>query len=226
VSASTGTTAEPRDDAESDPHAGPLRIAGSAKATMPTEAVEAAADQSVASLGRRFAAARRAAGLTLAAVAERSDVSAAYISQIESGTANPTVRSLAAAAAAVGVGLGELFGTTGGEQLPTPRFEPRFGTVPRAALTPGVHGIWDLTAIGSARMFARLVHGEAGDHRSPISHPGEEFVAVLAGRCQLRVGGLVHEMQALDACHLAASDPHQITETTEDLLLLIILTEE
>lgn len=194
---------------------------------MPTEGIEAAAaDQSLASLGKRFALARRSAGLTLATVAQRSDVSAAYISQIESATANPTVRSLAAVAEAVGVSLGELFGATGDEQLPAPRFEPRFATVPRAALTPGMPGIWNLTAIGSRRMFARLVHGEAGDHGAPISHPGEEFVAVLRGRCQLRVGGLVREMKEFDACHLAASDPHQITDTSDDLLLLIILSEE
>ena len=128
---------------------------------MPTEAVEAAADQSVASLGRRFAAARRAAGLTLAAVAERSDVSAAYISQIESGTANPTVRSLAAAAAAVGVSLGELFGATGDEQLPT--------TPVRAALRHGSPRGVDAGCardLGSDRDRLRPVVRPAGARRS------------------------------------------------------------
>ncbi|NJC74062.1 helix-turn-helix domain-containing protein [Planosporangium thailandense] len=183
-------------------------------------------DQVVESLGRRVARTRHAAELTLAAVAQRADVSAAYISQIESATANPTVRSLARIAAAMGVSVGELFGSTGDDQLPTPRFEPRFATAPRAALTPGASGIWDLTAAGSARIFARLVHGEPGDHADPVSHPGEEFVAVLAGRCHLRVGDRVRELKAFDACHFAASDPHHITDVSDDLLLLVILTEE
>lgn len=196
-------------------------------AAVPIEVTEVAHEQEVVdSLGRRVAQARRAAGLTLAAVAQRADMSAAYISQIESGTANPTVRSLGRMAAAMGVTLAELFGSSGGDQLPVPRFEPRFATAPRAAVTPGAEGIWDLTATGSSRVFARLVHGQPGDHADPISHPGEEFMTVLAGRCQLRVGDLVREMNTFDVCHFTASDPHHITGVSDDLLLLVVLTEE
>jgi transcriptional regulator with XRE-family HTH domain len=47
-----------------------------------------------AGVGRRIAAARRRAGLTLAVVAERSGVSVTYVSEIETGAANPTLRAL------------------------------------------------------------------------------------------------------------------------------------
>jgi transcriptional regulator with XRE-family HTH domain len=176
------------------------------------------------SLGRRVARARTAAGLTLAALAGRADVSTAYISQIESATANPTVRSLARLAAGMGTTLGELFGATHDDRLPTPRFEPRFATTPRAATAPGVEGIWDLTATGSGRITTRLVRGAAGDHASPISHPGEEFVSVLAGTCELHVGGLVRDLKPFDACHFTSDDPHHIARPSEDLLLLVVLS--
>jgi len=169
------------------------------------------------------ARARTAAGLTLTELALRAEVSTAYISQIESAAANPTVRSLARLAAAMGTTLGELFGATGDDRPPAPRFEPRFATAPRAATAPAVDGIWDLTATGSGRISTRLVRGAAGDHASPISHPGEELVTVLAGGCELHVGGLVRDLRAFDACHFAADDPHHIAHPSDDLLLLVVL---
>jgi transcriptional regulator with XRE-family HTH domain len=183
-----------------------------------------AADRAIGRLARSVAQGRRAAGLTLAALAHRARVSTAYISQIESATANPTVRSLAQLSAAMGTTLGELFGGAPDDRLPTPRFEPRFATTPRAARAAGVEGIWDLTATGSGRINTRLVRGAAGDHASPISHRGEEFVSVLAGSCELHVGGLVRDLKAFDACHFAAEDPHHIARPSDDLLLLVVLS--
>jgi transcriptional regulator with XRE-family HTH domain len=170
-------------------------------------------------LGERVAQARRRADLTLATVAQRAEVSAGYVSQIESSSANPTVRSLARVATAIGTSLGELLGAG----TTSPRFEPRFATTPRAATAPGVEGIWDLTALGAGRLAARLVRGPGGDHAEPVTHPGEEFLTVLAGRCTLHVGGLARDLRAFDGCHLAATDPHHIDNASDDLLLLVVL---
>ncbi len=182
-------------------------------------------DRFLDELGERVARARRGADLTLATVAARAEVSAGYVSQIESATANPTVRSLARVAAAIGTTLGELLGAGEEAAAPDRRFEARFATTPRAATTPGTQGIWDLTAIGASRLAARLVHGAGGDHASPVSHPGEEFVTVLAGRCSLHVGGLVRDLKPFDGCHLAATDPHHIDNASDDLLLLVVLAQ-
>ena len=175
-------------------------------------------------LGERVAQARRRADLTLATVAQRAEVSAGYVSQIESASANPTVRSLARVAAAIGTSLGELLGA--GAPTTEPRFEPRFATTPRAATAPGVEGIWDLTALGAQRLGARLVRGPGGDHAEPVTHAGEEFLTVLAGRCTLHVGGLSRDLRAFDGCHLAATDPHHIDNASDDLLLLVVLTHD
>ena len=64
-----------------------------AAATTVDSSVEAsAADRATAQLAKVVASARRTAGLTLAATAAGSGLSPAYISQIESGSANPTVQ--------------------------------------------------------------------------------------------------------------------------------------
>ena len=176
-------------------------------------------------VARRVASARRTTGLTLSAVATRSGLSPAYLSQIESGSANPTVGTLARVAAGLGSDVGGLLGDGDGRRL-VERFEPRFATVPLLAQLPDGAGVWDLTAVGSARLFVRLVRGAPADHAEPISHPGEEFVAVLSGQCDLRVGSVVRTLHPADGCHFSASDQHQITAPSDDLLLLVILSEE
>ncbi|BFU43320.1 helix-turn-helix domain-containing protein [Krasilnikovia sp. MM14-A1004] len=181
-------------------------------------------DAAVHALAARVVRARRAAGLTLAAVADRARVSAAYVSQIESATANPTVRSLARVADALGTPLGELLSSPGDHAPQGRRFEPRFAATPRAATTAGAQAIWDLTAMGSSRIGARLVRGDVGDHANPTSHAGEEFLMVLAGRCRLHVGGLTRDLTPFAACHFASSDPHHIDQASEDLLMLAVLT--
>ena len=174
----------------------------------------------------RVASARRTTGLTLSAMATRSGLSPAYLSQIESGSANPTVGTLARVAAGLGSDFGSLLGDGAAPGRLVERFEPRFATVPLLAQLPDGSGVWDLTAVGSARLFARLVRGAPADHAEPISHPGEEFVAVLSGRCDLRVGSVVRTLHQADGCHLSASDQHEITAPSDDLLLLVILSEE
>jgi transcriptional regulator with XRE-family HTH domain len=181
--------------------------------------------QAGALLRTQVADARRVSGHTLASVARRSGLSTAYISQIESGSANPTLHTLAQLAAGLGCDLAELFGasalTTAG-----PRFAPRFTPLPLLAGSPGHDAIWDVAAPGAAKLSARLVHGRAGDHAETTSHAGEEFVVVLAGTCTLQVGGLTRVLQAGESCHLAAADPHAITDPSDDALLLVVLTDE
>lgn len=184
-------------------------------------------DRTAAALRTQVAGARRVTGLTLSALAHRSGLSTAYLSQIEAGAANPTLRTLAQLAAGLGCALGELFGADAAAGAPrTERFEPRFTALPLLATQPGHHGIWDATAPGATTLSVRLVHGSAGDHADITTHPGEEFVVVLAGRCTLRVGGGVRGLGPGESCHLAATDPHAITDTSEDALLLVVLTEQ
>jgi len=193
-------------------------------AAGPGDDVAAADGQATGTLGRHVANARRVAGHTLASVAEQSGLSTAYVSRIESGGANPTLRTLSQLATALGCEVADLFGANAARG--SARFEPRFTPLPLLAATPGYRAIWDVTAPGASRLFARLVRGTAGDHAGPASHPGEEIVVVLAGTCTLRVGGVAQQLTQGQSCHLAALDSHAITDVSDDALLLVIMTEE
>jgi transcriptional regulator with XRE-family HTH domain len=178
-------------------------------------------------LGARVAEARVQAGLTLAAVAERDGVSPAYLSQIEAGSANPTVRTLSRLAAVLGTDLAWLFeDSRTSEPQPPAGFEAYHSPAALATRTAGGHGIWDLTAAGSSRLAARLVHGTAGDHAEPLTHSGEELVIVLRGTCTLSVDGRTHALAVGDACHFSAAKLHNITDASPDLTLSIVLSEE
>lgn len=192
----------------------------------PRAALDEVANRAIATLAGSVAQVRRASGLTLSTVAGRAGFSPAYISQIESGSANPTARTLAQVAAGLGCDVGELFGAAGRETGSAPAFPARFAAAPLLAQVPGASGIWDRTADGASRLQVRLVHGDPGDHGEPVRHTGEEVLVVLAGGCTVRVADSVRVLRRADVCHLAASDEHQITESSGDLLLLVVLTEE
>ncbi|WP_206300189.1 helix-turn-helix domain-containing protein [Streptomyces mangrovisoli] len=178
-------------------------------------------------LAASVARVRRAAGLTLSAVATRAGVSPAYVSQMESGAANPTVRTLGQIADALGATPAELLGgTTPVAPAAAPGFPPRFAPAPLLAQADGHRGIFDLTAPGATRLGARLLHADLGDHDHPTAHPGEEFAHVLAGSCRVSVGGAVRLLRRGDSCHFAATDEHHFTDPSDDLLMLVVLTEE
>ncbi|MFD7876929.1 helix-turn-helix domain-containing protein [Streptomyces sp. NPDC059766] len=178
-------------------------------------------------LAASVARVRRAAGLTLSAVASRAGVSTAYVSQMESGAANPTFRTLCQIADALGTTPAELLGGTGPvTPAPAPAFPPRFAPAPLLAQADGHRGIWDLTAPGATRIGARLLHADLGDHDHPTAHGGEEFALVLAGSCRVSVGGAVRLLRRGDSCHFSATDEHHFTDPSDDLLMLVVLTEE
>lgn len=177
-------------------------------------------------LGRHVAAARAAAGMTLSAVAEHAGLSSAYISQIESGSANPTITTLIKVADALGDSIDGLLGATTSNHPQQAGFAPRYTPAPLVALAASGQGVWDLTAADSSLLVARLVRGPAGDHSQPLSHHGEEILIVLSGHCRVIVGGLSRQLNQFETCHLSASEIHQITDVSGDFLSLVVLTEE
>jgi transcriptional regulator with XRE-family HTH domain len=200
-------------------------MSSSRVATSPDSGSTDTSADAMETLARSVARLRRASGLTLTTVAAEAGLSPAYVSQIESGLANPTLRTLALIAKGLGCGVGDLFGSDQVRDVGVP-FPPRFGQAPLIAELPGHHGIWDLTADGADELRIRLVHGHAADHADPVRHGGEEFIAVVRGRCRVAVGSTVRVLRPGDTCHLAARDEHRITEPSDDLLMLAVITED
>lgn len=177
-----------------------------------------------AHIARRVGDARRNTGLTLTALARSKGISPAYLSQIESGLANPTLRTLVQIASALGTDVAHLLGAP--DETTTGAFRPYLSGAPLAARDHLGSGIWDLTAPGSRRLAARLVQGEPVGHTAPIRHAGEELLVVLNGRCKLHVDDAVYQLETGDACHFSATGLHHISATTADLTMCVVLSEE
>lgn len=172
-------------------------------------------------IGVHVAAARRRAGLTLAAVAAREGVSPAHLSQIESGLANPTVRTLAQVARALDADVATLFGAA--EPVHDARFAPRVTPLPVAAERGGPPARYDLSATGADRLAVRLLHDDLGDHAATCVHAGEEVVVVLRGEGTLEVDGARRALATGTVAHLAAGTPHRL-EAGPGFLATVVFT--
>jgi transcriptional regulator with XRE-family HTH domain len=149
---------------------------------------------------------REQRGLTIAALARQVGLSAAAISQIESGTVQPSVTTLRRLAAALGVPVFRFF---------LPADTPAASVVRRG----------DRKTVGLARSGARYelltpslqgrlevmeITMDPGQASAPerISHPGEECLVIISGQGVLELGDDVIDLRPGDAVTFQASLPH------------------
>src|ERR1700685_1073065 len=122
--------------------------------------------------------------LTLAQLSELSGVSMGHLSRLENGSRTPTVRLLLQLARALGVSVGALVGETLDQNTVyisrsvDRRTIEADGTSLQSLSDPALH--W-LPAVELC-----LVPGRVGE---PASHPGEEWIYVLAGAIEVDVNG-------------------------------------
>jgi quercetin dioxygenase-like cupin family protein len=155
-------------------------------------------------LGTRIRSRRRHLGLTLKTVGEHSQLSVPYLSQVERNQANPTVTSLASIARALGVSLSYFVPdeqphtvvSRSGEgfdlhirELPY-RVRSLAGRGPDLALEP------------------LLISVEPRFQSQPTSHLGEEFLYVLSGQLDLRVGDESFQLLTGDSAQHPSTTPH------------------
>jgi len=150
-------------------------------------------------VGLHVRALRTAAGLSLRSLAERTDFSPSFISQVENGQVSPSIASMERIAGSLGVSLGEFFAAAArGEGGSVVRVEERtilsssWSAASVAALSP---------MSGQRRLEPVLITlepgGRSGKHPSP--HATEEFAFVVEGDVRLTLGPEPHDLRAGDA---------------------------
>jgi transcriptional regulator with XRE-family HTH domain len=195
------------------PPAGPPGPAGPREAQVPGEA-EAPADP-----GTALRALREQGGLTIASLARKVGLSAAAISQIESGAVQPSVTTLRRLAAALGVPVFRFFlpADTGAATVVRRGDRKTVGLAGSGAryelLTPSLQGRLEV-------MEVRMDPGQASAPE-PISHPGEECLVIISGRGTLELGDDAIDLRTGDAATFQASLPHLLRNTGRRPLLAI-----
>ncbi len=166
-------------------------MASSTKAAIQDElpADEAPAQLNHQEVGARIREARKARGLTLQELSERSGVALSTISKAERGDIALTYEKFAGLAQALGLEFEQLLGrrrTPGAGPL-QPTFTPSGGQV--IYDTPNYEYGMLADALTGKRMLPMRAHIRArsvDDFPDYIRHPGEEFVFVLGGEIELR----------------------------------------
>ncbi|MBC8011268.1 MAG: helix-turn-helix transcriptional regulator [Burkholderiales bacterium] len=175
-------------------------------------------------IAARIRALRRQQKRPLRDIADRCGFTTGLLSKIETGKTTPPIATLAKIAAALGVALGDL--VDGGGPL-TAVFQSAASRVALpATLTEKGYG-FHLLASGRAAKTMQPILFEArrGEIRpGPLSHEGEEFVYVLEGRMNYRVGATTYTLGPGDSLYFDPREEHDLEPLTAVVRYLAVLS--
>ena len=176
-----------------------------------------------AEVGSTVRAQRERQGMTIASLARKVGVSAAAVSQIESGAVQPSLATLRRLAASLEIPVFRLFLPVEEEAVNVVRLEDRV-TIGRPLsgaryqlLSPSVQG----------QLEVMEVNIDPGQASAPemLSHGGEECLVILTGQGVLEFGDAVIDLRAGDAATFQGTIPHRLRNTgRRQLRALSIIT--
>ena len=184
-------------------------------------------------VGPQLHALRKERGLSLRALAERADVSASMLCDLEKGQVNPTVGTLFQISSALGVPAHALFppGVAGDDTTPVRpqagRDEHVVSPVVRAnerATIPLTGGItWQrLTPTAEPAEFIEMRYPPgASSGEAMHQHPGREYGMVLAGILTLDLGFDRHTLKAGDSVVFNSTTPHRLSNLGSEELRMV-----
>jgi transcriptional regulator with XRE-family HTH domain len=185
-------------------------------------------------IGDRLREVRNARGLSLRGLAARLGVSASLISQVETGRAQPSVRTLYAIAAELGISLDELL-FTDAASIDDPGEPTEPGAVPeirlpadpvqragnRTAIRLASGVVWErLTTASIPNVDFLHVTYEVGGASSPEHefqrHAGQEWGYVLSGRLGVTIGFDEVVLGPGDAIAFDSTTPHRLANVGDE----------
>ena len=161
------------------------------------------------SLGPMLRRARQRQQLTLQQLADRSELSVSYISQIERNLLTPTVASLKRIAAALDIPAGQLMfaeASSGKSRVAVLRKGHRKHVrFPQSSISYEL-----LTPDLQRRVSALWLVANPGAEGGPaLTHEGEDIVIVLSGRLSVDVAGTWHDLKAGDSIYFSSELSHR-----------------
>ncbi|MGB0632138.1 MAG: cupin domain-containing protein [Alphaproteobacteria bacterium] len=173
-------------------------------------------------IGKRLRASRIAHGKVIDDIAGATGLSRAYISQVETGKASPSIQTLEKMSAALDISVSSLFVEDGGQC-----------TVIRAADRRHVHfGEPDVSYRKTMQYLSppdrllELAIVEIPPRSTAIdkahSHEGEEACHVLEGEVEVIYGDETHTLCAGDSVHWDSRTPHWLKNVSDRPAKLIV----
>ena len=185
-------------------------------------------------VGKQIRDARNVARLTINEVAQRSDFSPSYVSQVEREMANPSLSALSRIAEAVGLDLADLFSSNDASS-PTPKISPD-ESIPtgvvrhdhrKELIHPGSKLRFELLCpdLQHALQVHKTTAPPGMNMSEHITHEGEECAVVLRGEMQFTVGDDSFFLETGDSIYFDGRKPHFWVNTGQaDLEVMWIIT--
>jgi len=157
-------------------------------------------------LGQKIKELRQASDLTQEELANRSNLSKGFISQLENDLTSIQIDSLADILEALGVGLSEFFSDAPDQKVV-------FGKSERVDVDGMGISSFQLLVPSSTNktldpILLQLEPGEKLERRDP--HPGEQFGFVMSGTVSVTVGRRTHKVAPKGCFHFESDKPSQI----------------
>ncbi|HEV7300217.1 MAG TPA: helix-turn-helix domain-containing protein [Tepidisphaeraceae bacterium] len=175
--------------------------------------------------GERIRRLRRRLGWTLKQTAERCDCTESLISKIETGKVMPAVATLARLAAALGVSVSQLLAE---ESADGPVFVPASANASEQLVTSEQgYRFRAFAPQRSEKLMQPLIFEAQRGKAAPavMKHDGEEFIYVLTGRMNYRVGERQFTLGPGDGLYFDAWQPHQLEPLTKVVRFLAVFVE-
>lgn len=174
-------------------------------------------------VGKKLREARRRSGKVIDDIASSSGLSRAYISQIETGKASPTLQTVEKLSHALDIPMAALF-TDDRFHLKVTRANERQVLQFGADDTPIAQRklIHFLTAPDRTLELV-VLEIPVGFAAGPpdLGHEGEEAFFVVQGRVRVNIGDESHVLEVGDSVHWAAALPHQTINIGEEKAKLV-----
>ncbi|MER3443968.1 MAG: hypothetical protein C4333_07520 [Meiothermus sp.] len=172
-------------------------------------------------LGRMIQNRRKQLGYTLRELAERAELSAPFLSQVEKGSTTPSVASMVKIARALGVPVSYFLDTEGSAAQVRKGSEVRFFNLNESRVRYGRIG-----STAPERQLEPLLMIYPPRYTSaPVTHGGEEFFYILCGRMRLQIGEQTYHLGPGDSAHFNSGLRHiWSNEGDEELRVLWVGT--
>lgn len=173
-------------------------------------------------LGERIRSKRVDKKLTLKELADRTELTQGFLSQVERGLTDPSITSLRRIAHALDVPI-FYFLMDEAKANPVVRKNER-----QILKFPESHLVFELLSPDLNRsiemMMARLEPG-AVTCEEPLTHPGEENLLVIQGCMKIQIGEDIYFLEEGDSIYYFSSIPHKIWSIGEkDLVFISAIT--
>lgn len=179
------------------------------------------------SIGQVLKVQRLRHGLTIAQVADQASISRGMLSKIENGQTMAAMDTLARLARVLGVPMGQLFSMYDSPEQTAQHIKKGHGMEVVRRGTKSGH-TYHLLAYGQGptKLFEPfLISMDDDSHQYPVfQHPGTEFLYMLEGVLEYRVGSSSYRLESGDSLTFEGETPHGPDKLVECPIKFLSLT--